>query len=93
MNKLHEVQNVTFEDGMLCVIVDGRLISRKIEEVSPSLTIASEAVRNNFKISPSGYGIHWPDCDEDLSVDALMGIQHEAPMMAAEAPAEYRTKK
>ncbi len=83
MTKLHKVQSVQFEDGMLCVVVDGQLISQPVEDVSPSLAMASETSQNNFKISPSGYGIHWPDCDEDLSIDALMGTQHDAPMMVA----------
>ncbi|PKN21436.1 MAG: hypothetical protein CVU65_16870 [Deltaproteobacteria bacterium HGW-Deltaproteobacteria-22] len=25
-------------------------------------------------MSPSGYGIHWPELDEDLSVDGLLGL-------------------
>ncbi|MBN2442246.1 MAG: DUF2442 domain-containing protein [Spirochaetales bacterium] len=27
-------------------------------------------------MSPSGYGIHWPGQDEDLSIDSLLGIHH-----------------
>jgi hypothetical protein len=92
MNKIHEIQSVEFKDGVLHLTVDGQSVSRNIEDVSPQLAVASESARNNFKLSPSGYGIHWPDCDEDLSVDALMGIQHKAPMIAAEQPEEYRTK-
>jgi hypothetical protein len=32
--------------------------------------------RTNFEISSSGYGIHWPLLDEDISVDGLLGIVH-----------------
>jgi len=92
MNKVHEIHDVKFKDGVLHLTVDGQSVSRNIEDVSPRLALASELARSNFKISPSGYGIHWPDCDEDLSVDALMGIQHEAPMIAAEEREEYKTK-
>ena len=35
--------------------------------------------RNNFEVSPSGYGIHWPLIDEDLSIDGLIGIVHTPP--------------
>jgi hypothetical protein len=28
--------------------------------------------RNEFKISPSGYGIHWSLLDEDLSINGLL---------------------
>ena len=93
MNKLHEVENVYFDEGSLCLTVDGKKISKKLEEVSKRLASASDEARLHFEISPSGYGIHWPDCDEDLSIDALLGIRHDAPAMAAEEPVEYKTKK
>lgn len=93
MNKLHEVQNVSFDGGMLHLTADGKKISKKLEEISARLAQASDEARRNFEVSPSGYGIHWPDCDEDLSIDALLGVRHEAPMMAAEEPAEYKTRQ
>lgn len=37
---------------------------------------ASEIERNTYEISPSGYGIHWPLIDEDISIDGLLGIVH-----------------
>ena len=92
MNKIHEIQNVKCKDGVLHLTVDGQSVSLNIADVSPRLAVASESAQNNFKLSPSGYGIHWPDCDEDLSVDALMGIQHKVPMIAAEEGVEYKTK-
>ena len=33
---------------------------------------ASKEERQNFEISPSGYGVHWPDVDEDLSARGLL---------------------
>jgi len=91
MNKIHQVQNVKFEDSRLLLTVDGRTVSKNLAEISPRLAEAPDTVRKNFVIAPSGYGIHWPDCDEDLSIDALLGVRHEAPMMAAEEPSEYKT--
>ncbi|MGA1874120.1 MAG: DUF2442 domain-containing protein [bacterium] len=44
--------------------------------MSPALKGASERERNTFEISPSGYGIHWPLIDEDISIDGLLGIAH-----------------
>ena len=35
--------------------------------------------KNQFEIAPSGYGIHWPLIDEDLSIDGLPGIVHSQP--------------
>ncbi|MBI2335521.1 MAG: DUF2442 domain-containing protein [Deltaproteobacteria bacterium] len=35
------------------------------------LASASLKQLENFEISPGGYGIHWPDIDEDISVKAF----------------------
>jgi hypothetical protein len=40
------------------------------------LAQASDAELKHFEISPSGYGIHWPLIDEDISIDGLLGIEH-----------------
>lgn len=93
VNKIHQVERVKFEDGRIFLTVDGRTVVCPLIEVSPRLFHASDAVRENFIISPSGYGIHWPDCDEDLSIDAMLGIRHDAPMIAAEEPVEYKLSR
>lgn len=36
------------------------------------LSDASPKQLSNFSISPSGYGIRWPDLDEDISVKAFI---------------------
>ena len=46
-----------------------RLTSLKI---SNKLKNATDIERAFYKISPSGYGIHWPLIDEDLSVEAIL---------------------
>jgi len=33
---------------------------------------ASKKQRQNWKISAGGYGIHWPDIDDDLSTEGLL---------------------
>jgi hypothetical protein len=45
-----------------------------LEKISKKLFDASDNERAHYKISPSGYGIHWPLLDEDLSIDGLPGI-------------------
>ena len=92
MKKIHEIKDVRCVSGVLELTVDGQHVSRNLTDVSSRLAEASETAQNHFEIAPSGYGIHWPECDEDLSVDALLGIQHKAPMIAAESGVEYRTK-
>jgi hypothetical protein len=56
--------------------IDGRGYVFNLADISPSLLRASPEERKKYKISPSGYGIHWPLLDEDLSTDALLGIGH-----------------
>ena len=48
----------------------------ELSELSPVLQNASDGRKNPFEISPSGYGIHWPLLDEDLSIDGLLGVVH-----------------
>jgi hypothetical protein len=38
----------------------------------PRLLHATSQERKNWEIAGAGYGIHWPDLDEDLSVEGLL---------------------
>ena len=76
MKKYHEVQSVQFEGQSLRISVDGKAHEFQLSAISEKLANASEIERNKYQISPSGYGIHWPSIDEDLSIDGLLGIQH-----------------
>ena len=76
MNKYHDISDLKFENGFLVITIDGERKRFQLNEVSPALEKASTAERNHFEISPSGYGIHWPLLDEDISVDGLLGIAH-----------------
>ena len=49
---------------------------------------ASEEDRGKYEISPSGYGIHWPALDEDLSIDGLLGIVHEPTEVEVKNPSQ-----
>lgn len=63
---------VTFDREMMHVeLEDGRVISVPIKWF-PRLTNATQSERENYDISPSGLGIHWPDVDEDLSVAGFL---------------------
>ena len=33
---------------------------------------ASPAQRANWELAGAGYGMHWPDLDEDLSMEGLL---------------------
>ena len=77
MMPVHRVTDVHFEDDFFSLNIDGKGMKFIVREISPILSEASEKERNTFEISPSGYGIHWPLVDEDLSIDGLLGIVHE----------------
>ena len=56
-------------------LVDGRVVSVPLAW-SWRLSEATPAQRNNFEIIGDGYGVHWPEVDEDLSVE---GMFHGVP--------------
>ena len=74
MKKHHEVSELHFEGYHMILTIDGQVKTYVASAVSPALHHASELEKTTFEISPSGYGIHWPLRDEDLSIDALLGI-------------------
>jgi hypothetical protein len=60
----------------MVLTIDGQKQRFDLKQFSPALQSASPEQRNTYEVSPSGYGIHWPLLDEDLSVDGLLGITH-----------------
>lgn len=52
-------------------LVDGRVVSVPLAW-SWRLSEATPAQRKNFEIIGDGYGVHWPDVDEDLSVEGML---------------------
>ena len=76
MKKYHDISDPKFEDGFLVITIDGELKRFQLKKISLVLEKASKEERNNFEISPSGYGIHWPLLDEDISIDGILGIVH-----------------
>lgn len=59
------------EDALSVSLRDGRVISVPLVWY-PRLLKATPAQRKNWKISGGGYGMHWPDIDEDLSTEGLL---------------------
>jgi hypothetical protein len=70
----HKIQDITFDQNSIQLQIDGKKVKISLDEISLKLKFANDLQRNFFKISPSGYGIHWPLIDEDLSVDSLLKI-------------------
>ena len=66
------VSTVNFTSDSLSVsLMDGRVISVPLTRY-PKLLHASVEQRNNWQIAGGGYGIHWPDLDEDLSTEGML---------------------
>jgi hypothetical protein len=76
MKTYHAIKGLRFSGDYMILNIDGDEKKFRIKEVSPSLEKASQNERNAFEISPSGYGVHWPLIDEDISIDGLLGIVH-----------------
>ena len=65
-------QRLTLSDNTLTVdLVDGRSISVPLEWY-PRLACGSAEERNHWRLIGRGEGIHWPDLDEDISVENLL---------------------
>jgi len=85
MEKDHDVQSVSFAGAVMRLKVDGNAYEINLVEQSDLLARASQEQRENVEVSPSGYGLHWPDLDEDLSIDCLIGVKHSSPLLRAKA--------
>ena len=77
------VADVRFTKDALSVdLRDGRTITVPLVWY-PRLFNATLAQRKNWKIAGGGYGIHWPDVDEDLSTEGLL---RRAPTLRPKSP-------
>jgi len=65
-------QGVTVtEDSVVVDLRDGRTISAPLAWY-PRLLHGTPEERDNWRLIGSGEGIHWPDLDEDLSIESLV---------------------
>ena len=66
------VRTVSVTNDELSVgLMDGRSISVPLAWY-PRLANATVAQRSQWEIASGGYGIHWPEIDEDLSTEGLL---------------------
>jgi len=72
MNKFHRVQSVRAEAAYLYLTVGTQRYRIQWAKCSPRLAKATRPQRQHFEISPSGYGLHWPEIDEDLAITPLL---------------------
>jgi len=59
------------DDELVVSLADGRTISVPLAWY-PRLLAATAEQRANWQVSGGGFGIHWPDIDEDLSSAGLL---------------------
>jgi hypothetical protein len=80
VNTEARIQSVSVtDDAISAQLVDGRTISVPLAW-SWRLSEATSDQRSRFEIIGSGSGIHWPDVDEDISVEGMLhGIPARRP--------------
>jgi hypothetical protein len=59
------------DDEIIAYLVDGRTISVPLAW-SWRLSEASPEQRAHFEVIGDGHGIHWPEVDEDISVEGML---------------------
>jgi len=59
------------DDTLSAELEDGRTISVPIGWY-PRLAHGTPIERAHFQMNSAGYGIHWPDLDEDIGVEGLL---------------------
>jgi hypothetical protein len=67
--RVHDVR-VT-DDLLIVALADGRTISVPLAWY-PRLAAATPRQRANWTLAGAGFGIHWPDLDEDLTTEGLL---------------------
>jgi len=76
-------QQVRLTEGSLIVeLVDGRTIGVPLAWY-PRLAHGSAAERSRWRLIGNGEGIHWPDLDEDISVEGLLAGRRSGETQAS----------
>ncbi|MBN1395525.1 MAG: DUF2442 domain-containing protein [Pirellulales bacterium] len=70
------------EDSLTVRLDDGRLLSVPLEWY-PRLLHGTEADRERYELIGDGEGIHWPELDEDISVEGLLAGRRSAESAAS----------
>ena len=67
-----KIREVSVSADMITAhLADGRTISVPLSW-SWRLSDATPEQRNNLEILGSGQGVHWPDIDEDISIEGML---------------------
>jgi hypothetical protein len=88
MAKVHIVRSIHTDDTYLYLSVDGQAYRVRWADCSARLERATPSQRRRLDVSPSGYGIHWPEVDEDLAISPLL---KDAETLTGPVPRERST--
>lgn len=61
-------------DSLHVTLADGREVSAPLAWF-PRLLSGNDTQRNQWRLIGGGIGIHWPDLDEDISIESLLSIR------------------
>jgi hypothetical protein len=64
--------DVAIKGDSLVIVFGNKRYSFPFKDISQKLAAASKAQRTNFKVAASGYGVHWPELDEDLAFGPML---------------------
>jgi hypothetical protein len=70
------------EEALIVDLADGRTITVPLAWF-PRLAHGTAAERANWRLIGGGVGIHWPDLDEDISVESLLAGRRSGETQAS----------
>ena len=70
------------DDALIVDLADGRTITVPLAWF-PRLAHGTPAERGNWHLIGRGAGIHWPDLDEDISVESLLAGRRSGETQAS----------
>ncbi len=62
---------IVTDDSLTVDLVDGRTVSVPLAWY-PRLSHGTRSERDNWRLIGQGEGVHWPDLDEDISIENLL---------------------
>jgi hypothetical protein len=74
MDKQYNISKIDFSGEWMILSVDGKTYQISIAQASMRLAQATDVERRMYRISASGYGIHWNAIDEDLTTKGLIKL-------------------
>ena len=84
-NKSHSIQDISFSESTMHLIVDGVSHDIDLLKFSYRLGVATKKQREHVIVTDDGVGLYWPDIDEGLLVDIMIGTRKMLPHEARSA--------